>query len=854
MLVPKPAIQGQDHETASPSDRNPDPDGKPHPRPAGRNGPKSDKGFLRLRMHHLLFLAFTLVTGTPIAMLAIWEARASVQNEVASVNVRHLLVARTLASTMSRYVRDLKSTFSIALDGGVLAAPPPGLSDLLLSLDVVHVSVLAPNGSVEKRLRSLPEGDALVPDARLVNELRALPPVGSADPVLSNLYHDAKGNPVFYMLKLLPNGRLGLGIVRTNYLIALQQTVRFGDRGHAVITDAKGQVIAHPLLDWVAASRDLSGVNVVAAMMRGESNVGQFWSPAFQDTMIAGYAVVPETQWGVMVPQPMGELYAHANQITQIAAVVGSIAFGAAALLSWLLALYLTSPVRAVASTAEAVLDGNDEVSVPPFRGWVPFEVRRLGGAVNLMLADLRQKAKETAEALHQAETSSQAKTQFLANMSHEIRTPLNGVVGMVELLQMTELTVPQRRYIDQATQSAQTLLRVVDDILDLSRIEAGGLALEEAPFHLAGLMQDVRMLFSEQVKTKGLRLITSVPESLNGVFLGDKHRLLQILTNLIANAIKFTDQGQISVGVAPVEERGNSLRLRFEVADTGMGIPADKQRIIFQAFSQADVSMTRRFGGTGLGLAIARQLSHVMGGQIGVDSKLGVGSTFWFTVLLDRHPDAAELQLDLDIDSPAGDAVADPVPPRPALPIMAVPPDEPAPIPPAAGPPASRPPASAGRSSVSTAAGDFRAILRDAGRTSLRIMLVEDNPANMRVTQALLEILGAHVTQARNGLEAVDAYKAGTFDLVLMDCQMPEMDGYDATRAIRRHEAETGQRTPIVALTAHARAGSRETSLAAGMDDQLTKPLTMAALTAKLLEWLAHDPPLPRAIAATSG
>ena len=290
-----------------------------------------------------------------------------------------------------------------------------------------------------------------------------------------------------------------------------------------------------------------------------------------------------------------------------------------------------------MAATAEAVLDGNDEVSVPEFHGLVPREIRRLGAAFNTMLDGLRARAAETRQALRQAENSNAAKSQFLANMSHEIRTPLNGVVGMIELLQLTEMSTAQRRYVETATQSSQTLLRLIDDILDLSRIEVGRLELERAPFHLPSLMHDVRVLFADQARAKGLSLWTSVPDALNVMLVGDKHRLLQVLTNLVGNALKFTAEGTITLQGSLEQEVGNALRIRFEVSDTGIGIPASKQAMIFEAFNQADSSMTRRYGGTGLGLSIARQLCHMMDGDIGVESVVGVGSTFWFTVLLDR-------------------------------------------------------------------------------------------------------------------------------------------------------------------------------------------------------------------------
>ena len=789
----------------------------------GRNRQGTVAGFpprrawFALRMHHLLFIAFTLVAAVPIAILALWEGQTSFQNELDSVRERHLLVARNLTSTMSRYVKDLKSVFSVAIESGALETPVAGLADLLTSLEVIYVGVLAPDGGVESWMRGLPEADAHILPEPLVKELRALPSNGSTDTVLSNLYHDARNNPVFYLVKPLPNGRTAIGVVRTRYLVSLQQAIAFGDHGHAVITDAKGQVIAHPLKDWVAASRDISGVNVVAAMIRGQTGVDQFYSPAFHDDMIAGYAVVPETGWGVMVPQPITELRRRASIVNQMATIIAGGSFFAAALLSWLIALYLARPVRVVASTAEAVLDGNDEVSVPEFRGAVPREIRQLGRAFNTMLDDLRRKAAETLLALRQAETSNQAKTQFLANMSHEIRTPLNGVVGMIELMRMTNLSDAQRGYTEQALQSSHALLRLIDDILDLSRIEAGRLELEKTPFHLPNLVQDLRALFADQAQAKGLALTVSVPDNLNAMLVGDNHRLLQVLANLVGNAMKFTEQGSVSVSVSRSALVDGWATLWFEVADTGIGVPKDKQELIFEAFSQADTSMTRRYGGTGLGLSIARQLCQMMGGDIGVTSVVGVGSTFWFTVRME-----------------VGAAVSPAPVASPSVVVVAARGVQPAP---AQAAPAQSAPTEGG---VTVAAREFQTALRAAGRLEVRILLVEDNAANMRVTRALLEILGCTVTPAFNGLSAVEEYRNGIFDLVLMDCQMPEMDGYEATRTIRQIETAQGRRTPIVALTAHAMAGSRESSLASGMDDQLTKPLTMAALTAKLTEWLA--------------
>jgi signal transduction histidine kinase/ActR/RegA family two-component response regulator len=766
-------------------------------------------------MHHLLFLAFTLVSGVPIAVLAIWEGQTAFQNELDSVRERHLLVARNLTSTMSRYVKDLKATFALTFATGAMAHATPGLNDLLTSLSVLHVCVLGPDGSVEAVFPGLADSpNEFNMGKDRFQALKALAEDMPDEPVLSKLYHDEAGRPVFYLVKSLSQGKIGLGIVSTRYLVSLQQAIAFGDKGHAVITDGRGQVIAHPLKDWVAASRDLSGVPVVAAMMRGETGVGQFYSPAFNGMMIAGYAVEPETGWGVMVPQPIAELRRRANVVNELAVVIAVAAFMSAALISYLIALWLTSPVRQIAVTAEAVMEGNEQVSAPAFGRWAPLELRSLGLAFNTMLADLRRKAAETLQALRQAETSNRAKTQFLANMSHELRTPLNGVVGMLELLRLSGVSSTQQNYIEQANRSAQSLLRMVGDVLDLSEMEVGKIALKPASFRLEVLVDELTERYATAAETKGLTLTVSVPASLHVTLRGDAQRIRQIVGNLVDNAIKFTDSGGVAVRVSAPEETPDTIRVRFEVGDTGIGIQPEMQDKIFEAFTQGDSSTTRRFGGSGLGLAIVKDLSERMGGQCGVQSIVGVGSTFWIMLPLEKV--AAEMV----------PAETRPKPPRQIQPSAP------------SATPVSQP-------RVVTAAGqEFQEILREAGRTTVRILLVEDNPANLRVTQALLETLGCEVRTATNGTQAVAAYRGGVYDLVLMDCQMPEMDGYQATAAIRQIESILGRATPIVALTAHAMDGSREECLAAGMNDQLSKPLTLAALTSKLLEWLSVDRP----------
>jgi signal transduction histidine kinase/ActR/RegA family two-component response regulator len=485
----------------------------------------------------------------------------------------------------------------------------------------------------------------------------------------------------------------------------------------------------------------------------------------------------------------------------------------------------LTGPVRQVAATAEAVIAGNDQVSVPAFDRWAPSEIHSLGLAFNTMLTDLRRRATETTQALRQAETSNLAKTQFLSNMSHELRTPLNGVVGMLELLRLAGASTTQQNYIEQANRAAQALLRMVGDVLDLSEMEVGKIGLKSAPFRLEDMVAAVREKNADQARAKGLNLSVSLPNAPDLTLLGDSRRVEQMLGNLVDNALKFTDTGGVAIRVSTSNESATTIEVKFEVGDTGIGIPAEMQQRIFEAFAQGDESMTRRYGGGGLGLAIVKELCQRMNGRFGVQSIVGVGSTFWLSLPIEK----------------AAEPLPRAAPPRTLVwPAMA-------PNAAAAATSPQRPEAGneIARQRVVTPAGRaFQEMLREAGRSTVRILLVEDNPANLRVTQALLETLGCEVRTAVNGVLAVAAYREGRYDLVLMDCQMPEMDGYQATGAIRQIEAMLGHSTPILALTAHAMDGSREECIAAGMNDQLSKPLTLAALTSKLLEWLSADRP----------
>lgn len=378
------------------------------------------------------------------------------------------------------------------------------------------------------------------------------------------------------------------------------------------------------------------------------------------------------------------------------------------------------------------------------------------------------------------AEAASIAKSQFLANMSHEIRTPMNGVLGMTELLMATPLSDKQRHMAQTVQQSAASLLTIINDILDYSKIEAGKLQLEHTDMHLSHLVDDAVRLFSEGAHQKGLSLSVKIAPDIPPALRGDPIRLRQILLNLIGNAIKFTATGSITVSADYLKRSAEQILLRVTVRDTGIGIPPESQARVFDAFAQADGSTTRKFGGTGLGLTIVKQLVHLMGGTVDLESIPGLGSTFGFTVPLEVRP-----------DNTMSSAIVQP------------------------------------HQSSATLHGN--------------ILLAEDNVVNREIAVAMLELLGCTVDIAEDGQEALTAVDAQSYDVVLMDCQMPNLDGLEVSRLIREQERHHPhrRRLPILALTANAMEGDREQCLAAGMDGYLTKPFTFDQLHQALAPWL---------------
>jgi len=383
-------------------------------------------------------------------------------------------------------------------------------------------------------------------------------------------------------------------------------------------------------------------------------------------------------------------------------------------------------------------------------------------------------------EAKAAAEAATRAKSDFLASMSHELRTPLNGVIGMTELLTATKLDAQQQEFVDACQSSGRSLLALINDILDFSKIEAGKLQLEEHEFDLVKLVEEMTTAMAFTAGRKGIGLFNRTSFTGGRTVRGDSGRLRQVLVNLVGNAIKFTEEGEVVVRVKPVEDGEKEKLIRFEVSDTGIGIAPDVVQTLFESFSQADTSTTRKYGGTGLGLAISRRLAELMGGRMGVESEVGRGSTFWFEVPL--VPCRGGNLVDLEAE------------------------ERPQPV---------------------------------SGLAGKRVLLAEDNRINRLFAGHVLKEAGMECDCVVNGKEALAAVRSHAYDLILMDCQMPEMDGFEATRAIRHMErdGELAGNVTIIALTANAIRGDRDQCLEAGMDDYLSKPFAAEQLIRLIAE-----------------
>ena len=580
-----------------------------------------------MKLKHVLFALFGLITLGPLAVLWAWLAFSLMGQEVADAKGRHLLLARSLAANLQHYHGDISSGFALMASNLAAGKTVAMADDIVQKLKFRHICLAdAKTGRVR---RQISPASALCPATMPADRFAMLTSLASGDGVwFSPVMAGPDGAPLLYVVK--PIGRwLAVGALKTDYFVALGKSVSFGEKGHAAIVDQAGNLLAHPMPDWVAARKNIANIPAVARLLKGEAGAEAFHSPASMGEMVAGFAPVAGAGWGVMIRQPMAELRASADVARDSILIVVAAALLGAALLAALVTRPLVRPLnRLVAATGE-IEKGNSAARLEVVESWyIPRELRDAQRRFNAMARSVEDYQRIQAERRERAEQANKDKSEYLANLGHELRTPLNSVLGFTNMMRKEPYgPLGSERYhefLEDIDHGATHLLHLINDLLDLTRVETGMLCLAEDDVGLNETIRRCRSILKQEIENKEIDLSVRVAQ--DGLRLkADERAVNQIMINLVSNAVRYSGQGG-RIEISAETEAGGAAVIR--VSDTGCGIPEEDLERVLQPFVRLENPAVSRVQGTGLGLSIVAKLAEAHGVELGIDSALGEGTT----------------------------------------------------------------------------------------------------------------------------------------------------------------------------------------------------------------------------------
>jgi signal transduction histidine kinase len=578
---------------------------------------------VKIKLRYILTVAFTIVAAVPVLVIGLWIEHTALDKEVDAVWEKHLLIADHTAAMLERYAHDVEAAFAYFTTLDRKAASSDSALLVAQRLGLRHFCILDGKYRVLTMVEPSPHAGKTLDKTILAT----LQPLLYNHIAYSGIMADASGRPTIYLVQQLDGGRIAVAALDPAYLVQVQNAISFGQNGYAAILDHKGNVIAHPFEAWRRTIKSLATLDPVRQLMEKKRGVSTFHSPETGAEMIAGFTIVPQTSWGVMVSQPFEELVAKAEDVRRVAYMLVFCGILAAAMISWIFADRLTRPLDAVRTTARRIAGGKLTSRVPPLPKWASADLHELAHDFNEMAVRIQSDQRELATALNRAQSADHAKSRFLANMSHELRTPLNAVIGFSQAMEKQMFgPIGGERYVTYAAdirRSGEHLLSIINYILDLSKIEGGDDQVEDDLVDLTALMRDVGTMLQSQVSDGRIDLRIELAPHLPQIR-GSAVKLKQILLNLVSNAVKYTMPGG-KVAVSAWQSQGGGLSIG--VTDTGIGMSKGDLAVALLPFGRADHEKVQRINGTGLGLPIAKRFIEIHGGRLEINSARGAGT-----------------------------------------------------------------------------------------------------------------------------------------------------------------------------------------------------------------------------------